>query len=119
MRLDLTLAHLEMRSTHAPSLTAMLANLAVISFEKLASDDDTENNKLLHACSTWGFFYLDFGPDRSRPYQSATSHLFDFAKQYFAQPLEDKMKDTNEDWEVFNLCGYKPRSLDTGNMQGK
>ena len=122
--------NIKMAPTHAPAsdeklpsgATAtepVLASLAVISHEKLVSDDDAETEKLLHACATWGFFYLDIGPDSAGSYQSATSDLFRFAKQYFAQPLEDKMKDMNKEWALFNVCGYKPRSLDTGNVEGR
>ncbi|KAK2016447.1 2OG-Fe(II) oxygenase family oxidoreductase [Colletotrichum eremochloae] len=95
------------------------ANLSVISMQKLLSEDAEEASKLFSACSEWGFFCLDLGSDEIEPYRATAGRLDDSAVQYFNKPLEEKMQDTNHVWETFNICGYKPRSLDTGNREGK
>ncbi|KAK6206404.1 2OG-Fe(II) oxygenase family oxidoreductase [Colletotrichum tabaci] len=96
-----------------------VADLSVLSIQKLLSNDAEETIKLFSACSEWGFFYLDLASNATEPYRASTDHLQGFAVQYFNQPLEEKMQDTNEAWETINICGYKPRSLDTGNVEGK
>lgn len=115
-----------------------IANLSVISFQKLLDNDTEEASRLFSACSEWGFFCLDLASDEIEPYKASAARLQDFAVQYFQRPLEEKMQDTNDAWETFNICGYlcwdsfylcfcsskrchsyKPRSLDSGNVEGK
>lgn len=95
------------------------ANLAFISYEKLFHNDPEESAKLFAACTEWGFFYLDLSSDTAKAYRATSVELHDVAVQYFEKPLLEKMRDTNDDWGTFNICGYKPRSLDTGNMDRK
>lgn len=83
-----------------------IANLSIISFQKLLNEDAEEASKLFSACSKWGFFYLDLASDESEPYRASAGRLQDFAVQYFHRPLEEKMQDTNDAWETFNICGY-------------
>ncbi|KAK1569426.1 uncharacterized protein LY79DRAFT_674680 [Colletotrichum navitas] len=83
-----------------------IANLSVISMQKLLSDDAEEASKLFSACSEWGFFCLDLDSIATEPYRASAGHLQDFAVQYFNRPLEEKMQDTNDAWETFNICGY-------------
>lgn len=83
-----------------------IANLSVISFQKLLKNDNEEASRLFSACSEWGFFCLDLTSDEIEPYQASAARLQDFAVQYFQRPLEEKMQDTNDAWETFNICGY-------------
>ncbi|KAM7187823.1 2OG-Fe(II) oxygenase family oxidoreductase [Rhypophila sp. PSN 637] len=96
-----------------------IADLPVIIFSKLLNNDTEESSKLFSACSGWGFFYLDLASSEADSYRASVNNLKDFAVEYFSRPLEEKLTDVNEAWETFNVCGYKPRSLDTGNVQGK
>jgi isopenicillin N synthase-like dioxygenase len=82
-----------------------LAELAVISWEKLHQKDPAEATRLLSACTDWGFFYLDLNSNKAEKYRHLVSALNRVSQEYFARPLEEKMKDTNEEWGVFNICG--------------
>ena len=83
-----------------------IANLSVISYEKLLKGDAEEASNLLSACSEWGFFYLDLTSDVAESYRTNANTFREIAIQYFSKPLEDKLKDKNEDWGTFNICGY-------------
>ena len=83
-----------------------IANLAIISYEKLLCKDAAEAVLLLSACAEWGFFYLDLGGGNGESYRKTVGELFDVSKGYFAKPIEEKLKDTmDEEIEVFNICG--------------
>lgn len=83
-----------------------VADLSVISFQKLLDDDAEEASKLLSASSGWGFFYLDLTSITTALYKESAGHLQDFAVQYFGLDLEEKIQDTHQTWETFNICGY-------------
>lgn len=108
--LSLPSSTVTMSQTKPPHIEATvpgdIANLSVISFQKLLHDDTEEASRLFSACSEWGFFCLDLASDEIEPYRASADRLHDFAVEYFHQPLEDKMQDTNHAWETFNICGY-------------
>lgn len=83
----------------------LIADLAVISYEKLLQKDAGEASLLISACIDFGFFYLSLGGSGSKTYQETVKNMFKMSKEYFAKPLEEKLKDTNEDFSVFNICG--------------
>ncbi len=90
----------------APGSDDKIADLTVISYEKLLRKDVTEAALLLSACAEWGFFYLDLGGGNGESYRQTVDKLFGVSKNYFAKPIEEKLKDTmDEDMEVFNICG--------------
>jgi len=68
------------------------ASLLVLYLDRLQGGDAAENAKLLEACRTYGFFYLDLSS--SSELLADWEALLHFAEQYFAQPLDDKMKDS-------------------------
>ena len=83
-----------------------MADLTVISYEKLLRKDAAEAAHLLSACAEWGFFYLDLGGSKGARYRKTVGELFGVSKDYFAKPIEEKLKDTmDEEIEVFNICG--------------
>lgn len=89
----------------APDNEYQLADLTVISYEKLLSKDATEAARLHSACAEWGFFYLDIGGSKSEHYRETVDTLFGIGKEYFAKPLEEKLKDTRKEIDVYNICG--------------
>lgn len=89
----------------APGNEYQVADLTVISYEKLLSKDATEAALLHSACAEWGFFYLDLGGSESEHYRETVDALFGIGKEYFAKPLEEKLKDTRKEIDVYNICG--------------
>jgi len=83
----------------------LLANLAVLNYEKLVKKDPVEASRLLFACANIGFFYLDLSSATAENYRNLVSALNRASQDYFSRPLEEKMKDMNNDWEVFNISG--------------
>jgi isopenicillin N synthase-like dioxygenase len=92
-------------SSIANTDNAGVANLTVVSYEKLLSNDQDESSRLLSACREWGFFYLDLTSTESASYLRTVNELSGVSKEYFAQPLDYKLKDTREEWSLFNICG--------------
>ena len=96
-------------STLVPSAQgsdSKVADLTVISYEKLLCKDAAEAALLLSACAKWGFFYLDLGGRNGENYRTIVGELFGVSQNYFAKPIEEKLKDTmDEEMEVFNICG--------------
>jgi hypothetical protein len=83
-----------------------IADLIVISYEKLLGKDEAEAARLLLACTEAGFFYLDLGGNETKGYLDMVTDLFEVSKDYFAKPLQEKLKDTNrDDITLFNICG--------------
>jgi isopenicillin N synthase-like dioxygenase len=82
-----------------------VADIAVISYEKLLAKDPAEVLKLYEASTHWGFFYLDLDGHQTREYLDNVGALFEAAKEYFARPLEEKLKDTRKEIPVYNICG--------------
>jgi isopenicillin N synthase-like dioxygenase len=83
----------------------LLANLAVLNYEKLVKKDPVEASRLLFACANIGFFYLDLSSATAENYRNLVSALNRASQDYFSRPLKEKMKDMNNDWEVFNISG--------------
>ena len=89
-----------------PGSENRIADLIVISYEKLLRKDSTEAALLLSACADSGFFYLDFGGSKGDNYRKTVDELFSVSQEYFVKPIEEKLKDMrDEEMEVFNICG--------------
>lgn len=84
-----------------------LADLTVVNYRKLLGKDAAQAALLHSACAEWGFFYLDLGDDTQENYRETVDALFGVAKDYFAKPLKEKLKDTREEISVFNVCGFE------------
>lgn len=69
------------------------APLVTLSLKKLIAGDDAEHAQLFSAAKSLGFFYLDMRncAEGEQLLREADS-LFDLMKQFFALPLEEKMK---------------------------
>ncbi|KAI0418526.1 2OG-Fe(II) oxygenase family oxidoreductase [Xylaria grammica] len=99
-----------------------VADIALIKYDRLLQKDPEEVARLFSACADWGFFYLDLRGDGTKGYIQKVDDLFAASRAYFAQPLEEKLKDTSEDIDIYNICGFKPmgpQGLDSGNMHQK
>jgi len=83
-----------------------ISDLTVISYKKLLYQDVVEVSKLLKACSELGAFYLDLRASGAQQYLAMVNGLNRVSREYFARPLTDKMKDTNQESDLLNLCGY-------------
>jgi isopenicillin N synthase-like dioxygenase len=82
------------------------APIASASLSKLLANDDAEAGKVLEACQTHGFFYLDM---RDCPEGQAlldeSEQLLQLATETFNRPLEEKQKFTLK--KGVSLYGYK------------
>jgi isopenicillin N synthase-like dioxygenase len=73
----------------------VLANLHTIQYQKLLNNEPQELSRLLKACQTDGFFYLDL--------RSASllldlyRNLMTLTEKYFDQPVESKLLDVVSD----------------------
>ena len=74
----------------APGVENEVANLTVVSFEKLLRKDAAEAALLLSACAEWGFFYLDLGGSDSKSYMKTVGEFFVVCKEYFSKPYDEK-----------------------------
>jgi len=92
-------------TSNLPEREYQIADLAVISYEKLLRKNPAEMTSLLSACVNWGFFYLDLGGSNTENYLETMNALFGVSKEYFARPLEEKLKDTKQEVSVYNICG--------------
>ena len=87
--------------------TVATAPLLRISLQKLAAGDEAEQAKLWEACCDLGFFYLDMRMDGHGPVNvdqqpenaldgdavlKEADKLFDFMKELYALPYEEKSK---------------------------
>jgi len=83
-----------------------LAPIARISHEKLLSNDSTEAEKVLEACRTHGFFYLDLSDNETgETLLGESEDLLSLAHRAFDRPLEEKEK--YELVKGVSLFGYK------------
>jgi isopenicillin N synthase-like dioxygenase len=73
-----------------------IAPLETVDFSRLVTRDEAEISKLLVSCQTHGFFYLDLQNAESRPLLEDAQHMVRIMENYFAQPLEVKMKDDRQ-----------------------
>ena len=83
-----------------------VAQLPLVSFTKLISQDEQESRKLFQACVATGFFLLDFrGTKEGERILSETETLFEMNAKFHAQDYDQKMK------HPFNpphdIMGYK------------
>lgn len=62
---------------------------------------------LLKACQNEGFFYLDLEGPESNNIETDRRSVLDFMEKYFAQPIDEKMKD-DRDSETHGLVYYLP-----------
>lgn len=81
-------------------------DLVVVDHHKLWQGDAIEAAKLYSACVDRGFFYLDLENGSSDSTLQNVDQLFQVTKEYFAMPLDQKMKDTRSEIDVFHICGY-------------
>jgi isopenicillin N synthase-like dioxygenase len=70
-------------------------SLPTIHLDLLRAENDTESKKLLSACQSYGFFYLDLtsDPELCKLWQDMLAIM----KHYFEQSLEVKMQDARGD----------------------
>ena len=73
-----------------------VAPLETVDFSRLVTRDEAEISKLLVSCQTHGFFYLDLQNAESRTILEDAQQLVRIMENYFAQPLEAKMKDDRQ-----------------------
>lgn len=75
--------------------TAIATSLPIIDLDLLRADDDTESKKLLSACRSHGFLYLNLtsDPELCKLWED----LLVIMKNYFEQSLEVKMRDARGD----------------------
>lgn len=66
-------------------------SLTTISLDRLRNGEDAESKKLLRACQSQGFFYLDLSsdPELCALWEGMLARM----KDYFNQSLEVKMQD--------------------------
>lgn len=69
-----------------------VAELEVIRLERVLAKDQLEMAKLLKAAESQGFFYVTFNDDLSEKISSHIQSCYLSSQEYFAKPLEEKMK---------------------------
>jgi hypothetical protein len=70
------------------------APLVTVDFSRLEAKEPSEVSKLLKSCETHGFFYLDLQKTgNARQILAGGTEVFHLMSEYFAKPLEVKMKD--------------------------
>jgi isopenicillin N synthase-like dioxygenase len=82
-----------------------VTDLVIVNYDKLRLKDATETANLYSACAELGFFFLELG-DRTEGMLQTVDELFGVTKEYFAKSLEEKLKDTRTETDVFHICGY-------------
>nr|POF02156.1 oxidoreductase vrti [Quercus suber] len=83
-------------------------SLTTVSLDGLRAGNETENKKLLGACRTQGFFYLDLSSDVELC--AAWEAMLARSKDYFEQPLDVKMQDARSS----DNYGYLPVGTEPG-----
>ncbi|KAF2713298.1 Clavaminate synthase-like protein [Pleomassaria siparia CBS 279.74] len=84
------------------------STLPTLRLDLLRAGDDAESKRLLGACRTQGFFYLDLTSDAILCRQ--WKDMLGVMKQYFEQPLEVKMQDAYGS----DNHGYEPMGTEEG-----
>jgi hypothetical protein len=69
-----------------------VAELEEIRFESVIAKDQLEMAKVLKAAESQGFFYLTFNDDLSEKISKYVQTSYQSSHEYFAKPLEEKMK---------------------------
>ncbi|KAJ5787327.1 hypothetical protein N7457_002317 [Penicillium paradoxum] len=83
-----------------------VAELEVINFERITAKDPVEMAKLLKAAESPGFFFFSFDDDLSGKISEYIRTCYLNCNEYFAKPLDEKMKEFRED--VDRGYKYKP-----------
>ncbi|KAF4767935.1 hypothetical protein N7455_000254 [Penicillium solitum] len=104
-------------TTSARSKTTMLvgdrsldvAELDEIRLENVIAKDELEMAKLLKAAESQGFFYVTFNDDLSEKISRYLQTSYQTSHEYFARPLEEKMKEFREDM----VHGYKRAGIES------
>ena len=73
-----------------------IADLPTISFSALTTRDSNELQKLLKACQSLGFFYLDLHGAASQNILQDCRSVLDFMVLYFGQDVATKMMDDRQ-----------------------
>lgn len=82
------------------------APIASASLSKLLAEDDTEGRKILEACRTQGFFYLDMRDSaEGQALLDESEQLLQLATQAFNPPVDEKRKFALK--KGVSLYGYK------------
>lgn len=68
------------------------AELHTITFSKLLDQDDAELAKMISACQTDGFFYLNLLDKGSDKMFKDLDNLTQIMKDWFAQPADSKLQ---------------------------
>jgi isopenicillin N synthase-like dioxygenase len=85
-----------------------LLTLSTIRLDHLRCGSPSESEKLLEACRTQGFFYLDISSDDALCRQ--WDEMIAAMKDYFEQPLNIKMQDARQS----DNYGYEPQGTEAG-----
>ena len=72
-----------------------LATLHKIAYQKILDNDPEELSRMLKACQTHGFFYLDI--QGASPLLDLYPDLMTLTERYFDQPVENKLLDVVSD----------------------
>ncbi|CAI6338801.1 unnamed protein product [Periconia digitata] len=94
-----------MPSIEKPVLSSSLPTLHL---DLLLAADLNERRKLLNACRSHGFFYLDLSSDLQM--MGYWEQMLETMKDYFEQPLEVKMEDARGS----DNTGYEPMGTEVG-----
>ncbi|EPE34348.1 Clavaminate synthase-like protein [Glarea lozoyensis ATCC 20868] len=86
--------------------------LSSLSLSRLEGNNAEESKRLLEACAQDGFFYLDLRDHKQLlvDYEA----LLEIIKQYFNEPLDQKMKDDRKS----DTIGYEPVATSAGVLDG-
>ena len=91
-----------------------IASLGTISFSRLFNRNAEETTKLVAACEKDGFFYLDLTDPSSSKLFRDLGVLDGVVREWFAQPLSEKMKTvtvSNAHGSVILNCATSIHSL--------
>lgn len=94
-----------MTTVNQPVLSSTLPTLRL---DLLQAEDINEGRKLLEACRSHGFFYLDLTSDKKMC--QYWDKMLAMMKLYFEQPLDVKMKDARGS----DNSGYEPMGTEVG-----
>jgi isopenicillin N synthase-like dioxygenase len=76
-----------------PPAGSRIASLETVDMGRLIDKDEAEQRKLLALCIKDGFFYLDLQSPRISQILSDKGNVVKMMEDYFALPLDEKMKD--------------------------
>ncbi|PVH96073.1 putative 2OG-Fe(II) oxygenase family oxidoreductase [Periconia macrospinosa] len=87
-----------------------VAHLETIDFSKLLAHEEAEVSKLMSACTTAGFFYVDLQGQSGRGLLEDEENMYKTMSEFFDQPLDVKMKEDRGT----HKHGYKPPGVFAG-----